>query len=550
MAKMSTGAELFVESAQQLGIDRIFTLVGDHLNEVLSVAERRGMTIIHMRHEAAVVHAADAWSRMMRRPGLAIVTGGPGHTNALTGIATAHTNGSPVIVVSGAPATEARHRVVFQDIDQVGMAAPVCKWSHLVTSPSQVPFALGRAYNECFSGRYGAAHLSIPVNVFTGKTDTPLRMPRPVSQQRVLSGNIAAAMDLLRQAERPVVIGGSGVWWSDAGDALTRFLQRTSLPYFDVTMARGAVPETLASHFGYADPSLNRGCVQAFREADVVLVLGKRIDYRIAMGGPRLFSKSARFIQVDVHAPEIGNNRDVEVGLVADVQAFLEAAMPSASWEPRVSWLERVAQWRDEWRSALEAIEQDGDLLHPAVFYRELLRTMPVSPLLCWDGGDFIHWGRAMMPALHAGGWLRLGPMATIGAALPNSMAQQMARPDQRVLMITGDGSLGFYIAELDTLVRYGVPVVIIVGNDGGWGLERELQGEIQGTTTACELRRTRYDLVCQGFGGGGETIDRVDQIGPALERAFSAQVPYLLNVNIRGARSPFTSWQLEGKKS
>lgn len=545
---MPTGAELFVESALQLGIDRIFTLVGDHLNEVLSVAERRGVPIVHMRHEAAVVHAADGWSRMTRRPGLAIVTGGPGHTNALTGIATAHSNGSPVIAVSGTPATEARHRVVFQDIDQVGMAAPVTKFSHLVTTPSQVPFALGHAYNEALSGRYGATHLSIPVNVFTGKTESPLNMPKARGITRQCE-DVAQAMDLLAAAERPAVIGGSGLWWSDAGAALTKFLKQTRLPYFDVTMARGVISEKFAGHCGYADPSLNRGCIPAFQAADVVLVLGKRIDYRLAMGGPRLFGKETKFIQVDVEPREIGNVRDVAVGVVGDVRTFLEAALPSKQWEPKTAWIKQIGKWRKEWMTKLLAQSSDDTLLHPGQFFQEVKRTLPVSPLLSFDGGDFIHWGRAILPALHSGGWLRLGPMATIGAALPFAMAQQMARPKQPVMMMTGDGSLGFYIAELDTLVRYSVPVVIIVGNDGGWGLERELQGEVQGTTTACELRRTRYDLVCQGFGGGGETIDRMEQVGPALARAFAYEGPYVLNVNIRGARSPFTSWQLEGKK-
>jgi len=502
-----------------------------------------------MRHEAAVVHAADGWSRMTRKPGLAIVTGGPGHTNALTGIATAHSNGSPVIAISGTPATEARHRVVFQDIDQVGMAAPVTKFSHLVTTPSQVPFALGRAYRESFTGRYGASHLSIPVNVFTGKTEAPLRMPAPIAGVSRTCEDVAAAMDLLASAQRPVVIGGSGVWWSDAGAALLKFLKQTRLPYFDVTMARGVISEKFAGHCGYADPALNRGCIPAFQAADVVLVLGKRIDYRLAMGGPRLFGKETRFIQIDLEPSELGNVRDVAIGLTGDVRTFLEAALPPAQWEPKKDWLKQIAKWRKEWMTQLLAPPPEDSLLHPGAFFAEVKRTLPVSPLLSFDGGDFIHWGRAILPALHSGGWLRLGPMATIGAALPFVMAQQMARPKQPVMMMTGDGSLGFYIAELDTMVRYNIPAVIIVGNDGGWGLERELQGAVQGTTTACELRRTRYDLICQGFGGGGETIDRLDQVGPALERAFAFQGPYVLNVNIRGARSPFTSWQLEGKK-
>lgn len=545
---MPTGAEVFTNAAIAIGLDRVFTLVGDHLNEVLSTMEKRGMKIIHMRHESAVVHAADAWTRMTRKPALALVTGGPGHTNALTGLATAHSNCSPVILVSGAPALEARHRVVFQDIDQAAMAAPATKFTHLVTTPSQAGFALGKAYAECFNGRYGAAHLSIPVSVFTGKTEAPLRtqifQPPPPA-----TPNTKRAMELLRKAKNPVVIGGSGLWWADAGEALKAFLKKTHLPYFDVTMARGLISEHTPNHFGYADGALNRGCVPAFQHADVVLVLGKRIDYRLALGSPRLFSPAAKFIQVDIHAPELGLNRNLEEAVHADVRAFLEAATPKKPWTAKSAWLSSLRLYRKLWVKQLNEPAPAGELLHPKTFFAEMRKHLPVSPLLSWDGGDFVHWGRAMLPALHPGGWLRLGPMATIGAALPNALSQQMARPKQPVCMITGDGSLGFYIAELDTLVRYGTPVVIIVGNDGGWGLERELQGEMQGTTTACELRRTRYDLICRGFGGDGETIDTADQIGPALHRAFNSQVPYLLNVNIQGSRSPFTEWQLAGKK-
>ncbi len=169
--------------------------------------------------------------------------------------------------------------------------------------------------------------------------------------------------------------------------------------------------------------------------------------------------------------------------------------------------------------------------------------------LYAWDGGDFIHWGRATLPANTPGGWLRLGPLGTIGSALPNAITLQKENPGKPVALITGDGSLGFYIAELDTLVRYKLPVVIIVGNDAGWGLERELQGEMCGSTVACELRSTRYDLVMKGFGGEGENVTELADVAPALKRAFASGKPYLLNVNIRGARSPFTDWQIGAKK-
>jgi acetolactate synthase-1/2/3 large subunit len=551
---MPTGAEFFVDAARKLGIDTFFTLVGDHLNEVLSVAGREGIRIIDMRHESGVTHAADAWGRIHRTPAIALVTGGPGHTNSLTGIATCFQAASPMIAVSGAPSSALAGRQVFQVIDQVGMAAPVCKYSAQPTSPGQLPYYLGRAYAEATSGRMGPVHLTIPVDVFEGKSETSLPMPQPAARPNLAPSDseVKRALALLRAAERPVVIAGSGVWWADAGEELRQFLTRTSLPYYSVTMARGVVPDSSRLSLGYSDGALNKAVHQAFREADLVLVLGKRIDYRMALGGPRLFSKEARFVQVDIHAPEIGSTRNLELGICADVRVTLQAMldqMGKKDWKPKTEWLERQRKLKTEWKGRLRKLAEDkASPLHPAAFYAELAQHLPRNILYSWDGGDFIHWGRAMLPANRPGGWLRLGPLGTIGSALPNAIALQLAKKYEPVVLITGDGSLGFYIAEMDTLVRHQLPVVIIVGNDAGWGLERELQGEMCGSTVACELRRTRYDVVMQGFGGEGETIDRVDQIGPAVRRAFASRRPYLLNVNIRGARSPFTEWQLSGK--
>jgi acetolactate synthase-1/2/3 large subunit len=317
-------------------------------------------------------------------------------------------------------------------------------------------------------------------------------------------------------------------------------------------MARGVVPDSHPQCMGYADGALNKAVHRAFPEADVVLVLGKRIDYRLAMGGPRLFSPEAKFVQIDRHAPELNNTRALEVGICADVRAALRMMNEAIgkAWAPNAAWMKTLRGYKAEWESELAAVARDRRApIHPAAFFAELKKHLPKNVLYAWDGGDFIHWGRATLPAEKAGTWLRLGPLGTIGSALPNSIALQREFPDAPVVMITGDGSLGFYIAELDTLVRHGLPVVIIVGNDAGWGLERELQGELCGSAVACELRSTRYDLIMKGFGGEGENIDKLAQVGPAVRRAFRARKPYLLNVNVRGARSPFTEWQIGGKK-
>lgn len=551
-----TGADLFVDALAKLGIGEIYTLVGDHLNEVLSAAGKRGIEIVDFRHESGVTHAADAVGRLRRKPIVSLVTGGPGHTNSLTGIATAFQACSPLIAVSGSPSTALAGRQVFQVIDQVAMAAPVCKWSATPASASQIPYYLGRAYQEATAGRMGPVHLTIPVNLFEAEATgpvLPMQSPAPQAEAAPSLTEVERALKLLRGASKPVVIAGSGVWWGNAGVELKEFLRKTSLPLYTVTMARGVVPDSHRLCMGYADGALNKAIHRAFPEADVVLVLGKRIDYRLAMGGPRLFSPDAKFIQVDIHAPELGNARPIEQGICAGVKTTLRMmneVIGKKSWPANNSWLKTLRNYQAAWNKELAATAADRTSpIHPAAFFAELKEALPDNVLYAWDGGDFIHWGRATLPAERGGTWMRLGPLGTIGSALPNSIALQREFRDHPVVMITGDGSLGFYLAELDTLVRHGLPVVVIVGNDAGWGLERELQGELCGSTVACELRATRYDLIMEGFGGKGENIEKLAQVGPAVRRAFASRKPYLLNVNVRGARSPFTQWQIGGKK-
>ncbi len=554
---MPTGAEIFVAAMRALGLTEIFTLVGDHLNEVLIEAARRGLRIVDVRHESSATHAADVWARLHRRPALAMVTGGPGHTNALTGIATAFQAASPLIAVSGARPGTLADRQAFQELDQPGIVRPIVKWAAQPPRAADLGFYLRRAFAEAVAGRPGPAHLTIPVDLFRSTVDEQVALPEapapaaPAPDAR----EVERALTLLESAERPVVIAGSGVWWAHAERELVEFAERTSLPVWTITMARGVIPDDHPLAMGYADPALNRAALAAFEQADVILVLGKRLDYRLAFGGSRLFSPAARMIQVDIHPPELGMNRRLEVGLCADVgaalRAFLDVLGPRR--RPARPWLEHVRKLDRQWRERLESLADLAEPpMHPLALFRELRRFLPTDVLYSWDGGDFCHWGRAYLPALRAGGWVRLGPLGTIGAALPNAVALKLAHPREPVVLIIGDGALGFYLAELDTLVRHRLPVIIIVGNDAGWGIERELQRETGGSqeTVACELRPTRYDLIMQACGGGGELVETVEQIAPALRRALASETPYLINVRIRGARSPFTDWQIAGKRA
>ncbi|MGA2771160.1 MAG: thiamine pyrophosphate-binding protein [Bryobacteraceae bacterium] len=556
---MPSGAELFVEAAARLGVATFFTLVGDHLNEVLAVAVRRGIRIIDMRHESGVTHAADAWARIHRKPALSLVTGGPGHTNSLTGVATANLAGSPLIAVSGSRPSTLAGRQAFQDIDQVAMARPVVKWAAEVPDAAHIPSYLQRAYAEADSGRKGAVHLTIPVDLLAAPVApvAPVVAPgpegTPLPPVSFPAPDIHRAIALLRAAQRPILIAGSGVWWARAEEALRRFIEIAQIPLYTITMGRGTVSDDHPLVMGYADPALNHAVHTAFREADLFLIVGKRIDYRLALGGSRLFPPDARFIQIDIHPQELGLNRRLDAAICADARLALEALAEAAGPQPwpRRPWLERLRALRRDWEATLaQAASDDASPMHPAALCRELSQALPRDVLYSWDGGDFVHWGRALLPAREPGGWLRLGPLGAIGSSLPNALALQLAHPRRPVAVITGDGALGFYIAEMDTAVRHKLPIVVIVGNDAGWGLERELQSfAYGGVTVACELQSTPYDVIMKGFGGGGETIERLEQVRPAVQRAFASGVPYCLNVKIRGVRSPFTEWQIAGKK-
>ena len=556
---MPTGAELFVSSIKNLGATHVFTLVGDHLNEVLQVADREGLSIYDTRHESAAVHMADGWGRMTRTPGVSLVTGCPGHTNSITGIATANATGSPILAVSGMSTSQLRDRNAFQDMDQLALVRSVTKYAAVPADAGQIPFHVGRAYREALTGRPGAAHISIPVDLFTATAeqhtplpDGPLAIRRPAPD----SADINRVIDLLDQAERPVVIAGSGAWFADAGAQIEAFIEKTSLPLFTICLARGLVPDSHPLCFGYADPTLNRAAAEDFAEADLVLLLGKKLDYRLRLGGPQLFSPEAKFVQVDIHPPELGLNRALEVGIAADVKLTLEDlldALGRRAPPDRSAWLARISEAGEAWRRELAAqAEQPSTPMHPLHLFTRLRDLVPQDATLCWDGGDFVHWGRCTLPARLPMHWLRLGAPAGLGVGFPIGLAAQILRPNAPSIVITGDGSLGFYLAEMDTAVRFGLPVIIIVGNDGAWGIERELQlGHYDsGKTVACELRRTRYDLVMKGFGGEGEFIETPEQIAPAFQRALASDKPYLLNVDIQGVASPFTQYQLAHRKN
>ena len=304
--------------------------------------------------------------------------------------------------------------------------------------------------------------------------------------------------------------------------------------------------------FGYADATINRGAQNALGKADLILVVGKRVDYGLRMGGPQLLSPDAKVVQVDVCGGELGLNRSLSVGIQGDARTTLAAlndALAGRAAPDRAAWLAEVQRGCDAYAAEVaEIAARPRSPMHALHVYSVLRDKMPSDATVCWDGGDFVHWGRYLLQARLPGRWMRLGSLAGLGVALPVVSAPRSCGRTRARVVVTGDGSLGFYIGELDTAVRYGLPLVIVVGNDAGWGIERELQQAFypDSDTVACELRSTRYDLVMKGFGGDGAHVTAPEQLGPAFDRAFRSDRPFLVNIEIDGAGSPFTQYQID----
>ena len=551
-----TGADLLLSTLKRQGVSHLFGLCGDHVNPLFVAARRHGIGIVDVRHEAAAVHMADGWARVTGAPGVSVVTGGPGHTNSVTGVATAAAAGSPVIAISGCYEVAQKGRLAFQELDQVTLMRPVTKWASLVTEAVRIPEMVATAYREALTGRPGPVHLSIPLSVLSRELEAPppLAETRPPVFPHPDPGAIRQVVERLAAAERPACVVGSGAFWAKAGDALTRFAELTHTPCFTIDLARGLLSDEHPLCFGYADPILNE-TAKALRMADLILLVGKRLDFRLKFG--EVFDPGAVVVQIDVDPAEIGRNRPIQVPLVADAAAALTAlaaeAVRQGGWRER-PWLEQLRRQQKAWRESWAKGEMSEEApLHPLRLCREVRPLLPEDGVVVIDGGDFPQWPRMTLPARRPGHWIRLGGLGTVGAALPLGLAAKLAHPEAPVFIFMGDGGMGFYGFELHTAVRLGLGAVIIVGNDQGWGMEREIQGALYGREqiAGCELGLVRYDEIMRALGGHGEFVERPADLQPALTRALASGKPAVVNVLIRkGTVSPLTAASIAAKRS
>ena len=552
----TTGSHLVARALQLEGVTNVFTLAGDHILPILDVMGAMEFQFVDTRHEQAAAHMADAWGRLTGQPGVAMYTT-PGFANAIPALANATHSGSPLLSISGSSELHDLGRGAMQEIDQIGMAKPTTKGAWMVTDARRIPDMIAHALRVAYSGRRGPVHLTIPLDVQQQEVpEDSVAFYRPAEYRSVapLLGSVEQvrkAVEVLRTAQRPLVIAGSPAAYSNSGEALQRFIETTRMPLLTEGDARGLVSDEHPYCFGFFDAGLNR-VARLLRQADVVVLLGRKQDLIVGYAMPPTISADAKVIQVDPAEAEIGRNRGVAVGIVGDVTAVVEQLTDEAAkhqWRD-LPWLEQLRAEREAQAEHLESLAVPEVPMHAMYVHRTLRQRLGPDDYLVFDGGDFCHFGRAYHPALKAGGWWYLPTSGMLGSGLPTALTVKLAHPESRVVLLTGDGAFGFNGMEFDTAVRHNLAVVAILGNDAAWGIDRQIQLGVFGRTVATDLLPVRYDQVVRGLGGHGEFVQNPEEFPEAIDRAFKLERPSLINVEVQRAISPRAEAAIAGWKS
>ncbi|HXF04045.1 MAG TPA: thiamine pyrophosphate-binding protein [Blastocatellia bacterium] len=529
------GGQLVARTLKAAGVDVIFTLCGGHIMPIYDGCLDEGIRIIDVRHEQAAVHAADAWARCTGRPGVAVITAGPGVTDGVTGVANAYRANSPILVIGGQGPFFQFGQGSLQEMDHVALMKPITKWAGQVLQTERIPELIEVALRHALAGIPGPVFLEIPIDLLMNQvSEKRVYWPRLNFERQGLRPSmtlIDRAADLLCQARRPVLIAGSSVKWADAHRELNRFIDALHLPTYTNGMGRGTVPPDSPNFFAHSRRA-------ALQQADVLVLAGAILDFRLNFG--RDLHPEVKIIQMDLDRAVIGQNRSADVGLVGDLGAIFEAlreAMVARCPE------HRFTAWRDELREIeLAALRKMEPRLYssevpidPLRLCREIADFVDDETIVIGDGGDIVSLASKVIPVRWPGQWMDPGPLGCLGIGMPFALAAQLAHPEKKVLVIFGDGSFGFNGFEFDTAVRFNLPIMSVVGNDAAWGQMRRPQIALYGNerAVATKLAPTRYDRVVEALGGYGEWVERPEEIAPALRRMAASGKPACVNVRI-----------------
>jgi len=516
------GGELAMATLDGYGVQEIFTLSGGHIFPFLDACSKRGTPIYDVRHEQTASFAAEATAKLTRRPGVAVLTAGPGVTNGMSAMTTAAFNGSPLVVLGGR-APQARWGAgSLQELDHVPLVAPIMKFAATATATDEIPKMVGEAVAIAMTPHRGPVFIDFPLDVAFGAAEAVI--PEPASPRGVAPdpNDVAQAAALIRSAERPCLVAGSDVWWDGAWETLRRLVESCRVPAFANGLGRGCLP---ADH----ELAFSRTRSSALKSADVVVVVGTPLDFRLSFGQ---FGAS----QI-IHIVDAPDNRarhvTPAVSPAGDLATIFDAIAAEGAGGNHEPWIVKL---RVDERAARDAeadlLTSNADAIHPARVYGELARRLDRDAVIIGDGGDFVSWAGRLIDSYQPGCWLDPGPYGCLGTGLGYAMAARVVHPDRQVVLMLGDGAAGFSLMDADSLVRHRLPVVMVVGNNGIWGMEKHPMQTLYGYDVAADLQPgCRYDDVVKALGGAGETVSSPGAVGPALDRALRSGVPYLVNV-------------------
>ena len=521
-----------VDAAARHGVRHLFTLSGAHIFPLydaavggaasVQAAAEGPLRLIDVRHEQTAVFAAEAMGKLTRTPGFAAVTAGPGVTNAVSAVAGAWVNGSPLVLIGGRAPDGRWGSGALQEIDHPPLLAPVTKSAVTVHDPAAVASTVDAAFRLAGSAHRGPTFVDVPMDVLFTPTVPGAIEASPAPPP--LEGDLSLIAALLRSADRPVLVLGSDVWADGADTAARAFVDATGIPVIANGMARGILPPD--------HPLLvTRARGAAFAGTDLVMVVGTPLDFRLGYGN--FGDPGAPVIHVADSPDQLARHRDLAASAAGDLTSFF-LRLAEGIGDPLL-----IEEWATSLRARAQAaiaadaadLSSDADPIHPARIYGELLPRLADDAVVIGDGGDFVSFAGRYVEPRRPGHWLDPGPYGCLGTGPGYAMAARLAHPSSQIVLLLGDGAAGFSLMDVDSLVRHDLPAVIVIGNNSGWNLERHPMRFLYGYDVAADLRPTAYDEVVRALGGAGETVTRPGDIGPALDRAFAAGVPYVVNV-------------------
>jgi acetolactate synthase-1/2/3 large subunit len=552
MAERLNGGELAAWALHEAGVDVVFALHGGHLDSFLTGCRRYGIRLVDCRHEAAAVNAADGYARSTGRVGVAAVTAGPGLFNAVAGISNAAADSIGIVVITSSPPLgEAETGEMQGRLDQLGVVGPITRWAQRAYTAQRVPDLVGLAIRHATGGVPGPVVLDIPIDVAFTPVDLDTVPPfgRPVAAARPVPGEstVAEAVRLLDAADRPALIVGDASMSVDIGPALERFVAATGFPVYSTTLSRGTLP---GSHPLYGGGLGSLGGLGAIgvEPPDVVVLVGA--SYGLLLGG-RNFTRmvgGAKVIHLHLDAAEIGRLGPVDVGVLGDLAAALDAIGPRVARRDLTEWASKAVSMKRFADGLFESAAMEHDGIHPYRVARDIAAHIPPGSILVRDGGEAAIWIDWATTHLDLEVVLALGYQGHLGVGQGFAIGAQCAYPDRRVIQVTGDGAIGFHIQEWDTMVRHQLPIVTVVFNNSCWGMSIHGQHAVYGSDgdVISRLAPTRYDRVAEGFGAFGQHVTEVEEIGPAMTCALDAGRPAVINVaTSAGVVNPITTSML-----